>query len=365
MKKTKNNKHYTNENHEAIRPGRSIKWAITSIFILLAFVLVCAIGEIFFRFYVFGLDALSFLKLNSVASIKETGLIMDSEIREILYELKPNLNKYFKTVKFQTNSRGMRDKEYSLKKPTDTFRVAVVGDSYTMASGVEIKNAYHTIIEDGLNKFSTDITFEFINFGVGGYSLSQYVAVIEHKVLPYNPDLILIGFCSNNDSQPTKIDYFIRSNDRKYKSFVGQQKSPFFSSFLLDYVIRKAVRKTLKSMGFLPSKISQKKSEFDKKYAKEYVNNNFLLLATICRKNNIPILVAYLPYKTGNSRQIRNIARLHGLHFVDASAPFNGTDKSQYYIYKIDHHPNSKAHKLFADAINEYITHKGLVPFVE
>ena len=44
--------------------------------------------------------------------------------------------------------QGLRDQEYDLQKTKNTFRVVVVGDSYTMPAGVSIEDAYHTLLEE-------------------------------------------------------------------------------------------------------------------------------------------------------------------------------------------------------------------------
>ena len=60
---------------------------------------------------------------------------------------KPDLRDHFKMQPFETNSHGMRDREYSPEKPPNTFRIAVVGDSFTMGSGVAIEDVFHSRIE--------------------------------------------------------------------------------------------------------------------------------------------------------------------------------------------------------------------------
>ena len=109
------------------------------------------------------------------------------------------MHTHLKLTPFETNSRGLRDREYDLSKPENVFRVAVIGDLYTMPSGVDVRNPYHKVVERRLNLAGGPLSYEFINFDVGGYSLRQYWAVIRHKVLKYDPDMVLIGFCSSSD----------------------------------------------------------------------------------------------------------------------------------------------------------------------
>ncbi len=60
------------------------------------------------------------------------------------------------------------------------FAGLVFGDSYTMGSGVDIENVYHSVIEQSLNKQSDGANYELINPGLGGYNLLNY-GTIEGK----------------------------------------------------------------------------------------------------------------------------------------------------------------------------------------
>ena len=71
----------------------------------------------------------------------------------------------------------------------------VIGDSFTMGSGVEIEKVYHSVVEEKLNEREDSVRYELINFGVGGYNLLNYSGVLEKKAVLYDPDFIVIGFC--------------------------------------------------------------------------------------------------------------------------------------------------------------------------
>lgn len=158
-----------------------------SLLLLIIFISIITI-EFLYRFYLFGWDSISIKKMNSVHAIGVSRLIKASNDSEIIYELKPNINTYFKLKQYTTNSYGLRDKEYTIEKPENIFRVAVIGDSYTQGSGVSINNTYHSILEGWYNNEQNDLTYQFINFGVGGYSLRQYLRVVTLKANHFNPD---------------------------------------------------------------------------------------------------------------------------------------------------------------------------------
>ena len=94
-------------------------------------------AELGFRIYAIGSKAFSYSASKSVVELGEANLLRPADEPSIEYELKPNLDKLFKLARVRTNSAGLNDSEYTLEKPPGTYRVAVIGDSQTMASGVE------------------------------------------------------------------------------------------------------------------------------------------------------------------------------------------------------------------------------------
>ena len=47
------------------------------------------------------------------------------------HRLRPNCDKTISGVRFTTNSLGLRDREYAIPKPSGTFRILMLGDSFT------------------------------------------------------------------------------------------------------------------------------------------------------------------------------------------------------------------------------------------
>jgi hypothetical protein len=302
--------------------------------------------EIFYRFHLFGWDGLSIEKMNSLHNLGVSGLIQPAQHPEIVYELKPNLRTYFKMSKFETNSQGLRDKEYSIEKSDDSFRVAVVGDSFTMAAGINIEESYHSLLEERLNKDQKNIVYEFINFGVAGYYLRQYLAIIVHKVLKFNPDLILIGFCADNDHELPPDEMF-------EKAFVPKPKTyPFFAP-LIEKLFRYVLIDIISSLE-PDNPVSPMQ--------REYMSNIFSKMRTISVDNSIPIIVVYLSNRRREFKSVEEVVMANRLLFVDASSSFEGTKVSDYAIYHpIDSHPNGKANRIFAEKIYNFLIERKLI----
>src|ERR1700737_3407449 len=98
------------------------------------------------------------------------------------------------------NSVGMRDKERSVQKPPNTFRIAFLGDSMTEARQVALKDTYCARLEEKLQASAMKgRTVEVLNFGVPGYGTAQELLMLRNMVQQYKPDLVLLEFYFGND----------------------------------------------------------------------------------------------------------------------------------------------------------------------
>lgn len=108
------------------------------------------------------------------------------------------------------NSLGMRDQEYSIKKPEGTYRILALGDSFAYGR-VEDEFNYLTVLENKLNDSTHDHTIELFNSGVPAYQPVNELAYLQQYGLEYEPDAVL--FCLyvgndlfNNHLHPTEIN---------------------------------------------------------------------------------------------------------------------------------------------------------------
>lgn len=99
------------------------------------------------------------------------------------------------------NSDGLRDEEHPLTKSADTFRIAVIGDSYCEALPVPVEDAFWSVMRRDLQECAAfgGKQIEVINFGVSGYGTAQELLTLRERVWKYSPDLILLAITTNND----------------------------------------------------------------------------------------------------------------------------------------------------------------------
>ncbi len=308
------------------------------------------------RVYQYGFDSLLPHIMDSVHNLGTSGLIRASDHPEIIYELKPNVSTYFKKTKFATNTQGLRDKDYKMQKNSNTFRVAVIGDSFTLPAGIPIENAYHSLLEKRLAREYQNREIEFINFAVGGYNLRQYAAVLEHKVISYNPDLILIGFCAHNDWLEEKEYVENRLSQKPYK--VKPVSHPFFELHSVTLI-----KKLLGNMGTtifqkMPDRSSDSNERLNQDH-RVYMDAMFGRIHKLAESKGAHVVVVALdirPLEPNLLAFLESLAEKHKFWFLDATQAFRNMAASQFCIYQADCHPNEKANQIFADQIYSFLT---------
>ena len=104
------------------------------------------------------------------------------------------------------NSHGFRDVERRYEKPSGTFRIAILGDSYTEGLQVPLERTFPFLLESRLNAASLGTRFEVLNLGQSGFGTTDEYGRWLHFGTRYDPDLVLVAFYPGND---------IRNNSKK------------------------------------------------------------------------------------------------------------------------------------------------------
>ncbi|MBZ5627176.1 MAG: SGNH/GDSL hydrolase family protein [Acidobacteriia bacterium] len=95
-----------------------------------------------------------------------------------------------------TNSFGIVGPECSMRKPPNTRRVALLGDSVAMGWGADQNRSFVRLLEDSLNATRPNgdsRRFEILNFSTGGYELTQMLDVAEEDIPGFEPDVYVLS----------------------------------------------------------------------------------------------------------------------------------------------------------------------------
>lgn len=146
-------------------------------------------------------------------------LVRTSDVPDIIYEFIPNLRARYLGQPCLINAHGFRDGEWPAPERTPgSTRIVLLGDSVLFGWGVAQEQAFGRVMADRLRSALPGRTIEVLNTGVPGYNTAMEVATLEHKVLPWRPDIVLLDWVGNDTDLPNMIarQTGVLSFDRSY-----------------------------------------------------------------------------------------------------------------------------------------------------
>jgi len=304
------------------------------------------------------------------------------------------------------NSFGWRDKEWSIQKPANTYRIAVLGDSFVEAFQVETERTFLALTENQLNK-NQDFKVELMNFGRSGYTQTEELLVLKNCVAQFSLDMVVLFFLPSNDIQDVHRETaihmirpfynisesgdlvldtsFVESREFKIKCSINwfKQNSALISFLCERYNLYKQKKRVrAKSMKNVKGEKTQKKlngylslctNNPGVKYLKNYKLNKILIeaMSEFCKKKGILFILVtinnktYIPQieekyrlidSTFNANffedDLRNFAKSINIEYLVLQKIFKQSfSQSGKYLHW--GHWNYKGHKLVANILSD------------
>ena len=263
----------------------------------------------------------------------------------LFYEPRPG----FSDEMYSVNSRGFRDHEYSIDKPSDTYRIVVLGDSIIWGHGLLLEDTFAKQLERMLNEVANR-KIEVLNFGVSGYSTQQEVELYRVKASQYQPDLVIVGYCLN--------DY--RESSWEKANLLRMYDTVFNKSYLYIHL-----RRFVRGWAYTTFGLYHEDStvQFD-------LREQFRLLETLCGETDtqhavvvFPALVNFNDYPFAVEHK-RIVDALNGLSYevLDLLDHFKPHDAETFLLNSDDRtHPNAQGTQIAADATMNLLLEKNLI----
>jgi hypothetical protein len=262
-----------------------------------------------------------------------------------LRRLLPNISIEWNGKKFSTNSFGMRDKAYTKLKPANTWRIALLGGSYEMGSGVADDEVFEAVTENKLNAETKGKKWEILNFGCGGYHIIQQAKLMEEKVMQYQPDEIILV-----------------SHSRDKERFLGFMAELIRSAVDVEYDFLKKIKEKSGVKQYMSQEQIEKRLM---PYTDEIFDWCYKRIAKKANENGVKITWLFLPatndFKFAADRdQLKKLAESFHFKIIDLSSAWSDagiTEKNrlEIAISADDPHPNARGHRIIANALAKAI----------
>jgi alginate O-acetyltransferase complex protein AlgI len=274
--------------------------------------------------------------------IEETEAVQPTgDIRGL--ELRPLTAMYFKGAPFRTNRWGMRDKDYEQVPPPNTYRIALLGASYVMGSGVNNGETFEAVLERRLNADAAaegGPAIEILNFAVGGYSQAQQLAILENRVFSFAPNcLFVVGHHRDGE---IAARYLARARR-------DGVENPFpFTEAILD------------KAGVTASTPDATAERLMLPYQDELLAGiHHAIVEAAVRRGITPVWIYLVPPGALPSEDIvekaKAMARDAGYQVIDLGHVFDGHDAKSLHIAAWDTHPNAEAHAMIAERLYQVL----------
>jgi len=262
---------------------------------------------------------------------------------QVGYTLHPSMSGTLKYQTFTTNRHGLRDQEYSLEKPPRTYRIALLGSSYSMGSGVADDEVYEAIVEERLNREHAGGRFdryEILNFAIGGYTHAHQVALYEQTARTFEPDAVLLA---DHTSEGTRVvQHFAR---RPHEMLTHPNPT---------------VREIAATAGIYPG-IHEAPAQAQLEPLKGSLTVAlFQQLARACEEDGVTLAWFYVPLtrddlvKREQILEIREgMARDVGMVLLSLDGAYGDRPQSELALAPWDEHPRPEAQRMLADKLYE------------
>ncbi len=278
-------------------------------------------------------------------------LIQDTKLARMtddfrIMELLPSQSEVFHGAQFTTNRWAMRDQEYEQTPAPGTYRIALVGPSFVMGSGVTDEEVFEAVLENRLNEENSGAVynrFEILNFGMAGYSALQELYVLEDKALSFQPDMIFFV------AHPLEEEKIVQNLANR---LISGSEIPY------DYL-----QDLIQQAGANPDMTQVEAERLLKPYGEQMISWTYSRVVKLSQERGITPIWIFMPtLETALSpEEIARLTRLAeeaGFIIVSLADLYENQNVDTLAVAEWDLHPNAKGHKLIADRLYDLLREK-------
>jgi hypothetical protein len=261
-----------------------------------------------------------------------------------------------------SNSTTLQGAAVGPKQP-GTFRISVVGDSFTFAPHMQYQDTFAKKLETFLNLNEGAQKVEVLNMGVSGASTATEFVLVR-KALERSSDLVILEI-TLNDAEPRLL-----SPAEKAKLY----DAPYLSSPIL---------KVWRSLGFVLTRLHNTATvsryiDYHIRYFKDpetfkRFDDALSSMKAATQAKGVPLVAVVFPlfdfpidaqYPFSESHEIINRAlEAHEIKALDLRGAYKGIPPERLQVIPtVDNHPNEIAHRIAAERLLAFLRTSKVIP---
>ena len=267
-----------------------------------------------------------------------------------------------------SSAESFRDRRYPFEKPVGTFRIAVVGDSFSFGPDLQFDDTFAKRLERMFQLNPQNSHVEVLNFGTPGAGTAAEVE-LTNKALAFHPDLILLQVTLNDPQERPIQDEppEVRAQFGPYQPSSGLMQ--FLDYSRLIHMIASLLHNTRSVSAY----INYHKNLFDDERLYATFGSNVTRIKNIAQGSGAKFSVCIMPlfdfpldagYPFAAVHQkLRTFFEQQEIPTLDLLDSFLGMDHKRLQTRPgEDSHPNEIAHRIVAEALYKWLYQRELVP---
>lgn len=261
------------------------------------------------------------------------------------------------------NADGLRDVDYGRKMP-GSYRILLLGDSFTFGSGVEDDEAiWPAIIEKRLGEtrpLPNVSTYQVLNAGIAGSLTDKWVGVYRYLRQEFQPDLVLVVFFLRDGTnfEQGMLDRMRPEIERLERDPFGKISTTY--RYFMDKRWQRVLGQTLEQF-FLDSYVGNEWDQAEWRRAQD----NLLTISAIARADGsrfgvatFPLLheleVEPYPFQPAMD-EIERFCRVNTMPHMSLLPAFRGRRSASLWVSEANQHPNAEGHAIAAKAVFDFV----------
>jgi hypothetical protein len=328
------------------------------------------------------------------------------------HKMVPNTLTSFNQRDFQyvqrVNNFGLRGADIPVAKPLNSYRILMLGDSFTMGKGVEDDETFSVLLEAALRRRIAECggfrRIEVINGGVDSYAPILSYLQLTRDLAALEPDVVVLNLDVSDlvqetayrqmatfgpDGDPLAVPQKAIDSSFTEKARIWVQRHLFLTRAILYYAIEKAdyreftVRQVVEQANFAVAahtlegdsvpRDKQWQAVFDSiRRIKAYTDSRGMTFHLtrypwahqVSETEWIPGRYSFMPKGAKPSdrslKTVRKFSVQQGIHFIELFDVFRQYHGAKPLYFKYDNHWTAAGHQLVAQGLEAALTEQYL-----
>lgn len=267
----------------------------------------------------------------------------------------------------ELNGLGYHDGEWRIPKPRGTWRVLVLGDSFTEGMQVPRDALFTEVVERSLTE-RLERRIELVNLAKGGWGTVNELDALERWLeAGADPDAVLLVYFVNDATALESNPVLVEDLHRTLAQRGGALSRVSAAWDWMDWVVRKrrVARVTLRD--YRASFEGDERSQHQWRRSRRALAE----MAELSREREFRFGVVLFPVlaQLDGDHGLTDLYALVEEHCRGLGVPyrclldaFRGRDALSLWISPVNAHPNARGHAIAAGAVEEFLVDAELVP---